>query len=69
MSGSGDAYAGDARKRALDYQTGGGNAHSGDSSSTSSGSVFNEAEDGTDGEVTNTASSTYLPEHSLVQAI
>ena len=55
-SGSGDAQGGDAtRKRALDYQTAGGSAHTGDSSSTSAGSVFNVGED--DGEITNTASS------------
>ncbi|KAI0702454.1 hypothetical protein BC835DRAFT_1411009 [Cytidiella melzeri] len=57
-SGTGDAFAGDARrKRALNSQTAGGNAQSGDSSSTSTGSVFNEAED--DGEVTNNASNDF----------
>lgn len=57
VSGSGDAEGGDAafRKRALNSQTAGGNAQSGDSSNTSSGSIFNEAED--DGEVTNMMSS------------
>ena len=57
MSGTGDAVGGDAafKKRALDTDTAGGNARSGSSSNTSSGSIFNEAED--DGETTNTASS------------
>lgn len=56
VSGTGDADGGDARrKRALDSQTAGGNAHTGDSSSTSSGSVIQEAED--EGTVSNTASS------------
>jgi hypothetical protein len=57
-SGTGDAQGGDAafKKRALNSDTAGGNAQSGDSSNTSSGSIFNEAE-GDDGEITNTDSS------------
>jgi hypothetical protein len=56
-SGTGDATAGDAkRKRALDPQTAGGNARTGDSGSTSTGSVFNEAE--SDGAIENNNAST-----------
>ena len=43
------------RKRAFDYGTAGGNAYSGSSSSTSSGSVSNVADSDTD--ISNTASS------------
>ena len=60
-SGTGDARGGDAvsrKKRALNSQTAGGNAQTGDSSNTSSGSVFNESTDN-DGTVTNLDSSKF----------
>ena len=44
-------------KRALNSNTAGGNAQSGNSASTSAGSVFNVGDN--DGEITNTASSQY----------
>lgn len=57
-SDSGDATGGDAKKkRAVDQQTAGGNAYSGSSGNTSSGSIVNSA-DGDDTTVTNTGPNT-----------
>lgn len=57
-STTGDATGGDARKRAYNSATAGGNAQTGDSSSTSSGTVYSIGD--SDGEVTNTNSSKCL---------